>query len=85
MQWFAASMPSHAPANGHDFATNILQYHPRSVIRNQSFKLPVYRFWYRSEYIFNSNLPASEKQEVVDTILTKEGTAEPRKRVTLLE
>ena len=89
VRWLEANIPPYAPANDLDLAKDILGYHD-SVIGKACFKVLGRHFWYLSEYLialalFDSRLPASQKQEIVDAMLSKEGTAEPRKRITLLE
>ena len=89
VRWFEATIPSYAPANDLDLAKDILGYHD-DAIRKACFKVLGHHFWYLSEHLiglslFDCRLPASVKQEVVDAMLNKEGTTEPRKRITLPE
>ncbi|KAG0718573.1 hypothetical protein GWK47_052182 [Chionoecetes opilio] len=87
LRWFESTVPSYAPANDLGFAKDILQYHDESI-RKACFTTLSRHFWYLSEdliglSLFDSRLPVSDKQAIVQAILYDEGAEEPAKRINL--
>ncbi|KAG0720181.1 hypothetical protein GWK47_048986 [Chionoecetes opilio] len=87
LRWFESTVPSYAPANELGFAKDILQYHDESI-RKACFTTLSRHFWYLSEdliglSLFDSRLPVSDKQAIVQAILYDEGAEEPAKRINL--
>ncbi|KAG0730526.1 WD repeat-containing protein 46 [Chionoecetes opilio] len=81
LRWFESTVPSYAPANDLGFAKDILQYHDESI-RKACFTTLSRHFWYLSEdliglSLFDSRLPVSDKQAIVQAILYDEGAEEP--------
>ncbi|KAG0720798.1 hypothetical protein GWK47_006604 [Chionoecetes opilio] len=73
-------------ANNLGFAKDILQYHDESI-RKACFTTLSRHFWYLSEdliglSLFDSRLPVSDKQAIVQAILY-DGAEEPAKRINL--
>lgn len=87
LRWFESTVPSYAPANDLGFAKDIFQYHDESI-RKACFTTMSRHFWYLSEdlislSLFDSRLPVSDKQAIVQAILNDEGAEEPAKRINL--
>ncbi|KAG0721650.1 hypothetical protein GWK47_046059 [Chionoecetes opilio] len=87
LRWFESTVPSYVPANDLGFAKDILQYHDESI-RKACFTTLSRHFWYLSEdliglSLFDSRLPVSDKQAIVQAILYDEGAEEPAKRINL--
>ncbi|KAG0720018.1 hypothetical protein GWK47_007023 [Chionoecetes opilio] len=87
LRWFKSTVPSYAPANDLGFAKDIVQYHDESI-RKACFTTLSRHFWYLSEdliglSLFDSRLPVSDKQAIVQAILYDEGAEEPAKRINL--
>ncbi|KAG0720563.1 hypothetical protein GWK47_048255 [Chionoecetes opilio] len=87
LRWFESTVPSYTPANDLGFAKDILQYHDESI-RKACFTTLSRHFWYLNEdliglSLFDSRLPVSDKQAIVQAILYDEGAEEPAKRINL--